>query len=131
MHVRFVSPRPFSACGPAVGHLSGGQGVASSILARLTIDNPFSVWYTRGVRSFEYKGLVDGEWVSMPVEEWNSFLGRRMLADLEYHGPAFVGRAPSRERRECRCDSCTLFEVGREISPAVQTVVDAMLVVRE
>lgn len=83
------------------------------------------------MKTFEYRALVDGQWVHMVREEWDSFVGRRMLADVEYHGPAFVAGRPVRDVRECRCNTCTLFEEGREISPAVKAVVDAMLAVRE
>jgi hypothetical protein len=85
----------------------------------------------------DYKVMRDGEWVDTPRGEWEIYTGRRKMNILgyqigwvEYHGPCYEAGKVSRAVRECRCDSCTLFEKDRYegLSHSLRSIVDSMLI---
>lgn len=96
---------------------------------------PFSAAALSSVRAAVsgFEILVGDTWLDVSEGEWSRYLGHRRLdwgsvGWVEYHGPAWAadGR-PSRETRACRCDTCTLFEDGRDLPTALAAVVAEML----
>lgn len=75
---------------------------------------------------------VNGKWVPASNEDWESFHGRRRLQianwdHSEYHGPVRVNGVISREKRECRCSVCTMFELDAELHPVIEQAIRSML----
>ncbi len=84
-----------------------------------------------------HKIRKDEEWKVVSEGEWKCYTGLRkmnvrgyQIGWVGYHGPCYKPSGEvSRAVRECRCNSCTLFEESRykELPECLRSVVDSML----